>query len=168
MRSTIKTTTAEDTHMPRLVSRSLTPSRTKTTIRHHPTMCCFASIVSIRLFSSSRPSKFTLFLVDRFYVYLFSPSLSVSIELLVSLLLSSSFSLPRFLSLLQCNISWLCLCFCSLEWEIVLFVHLCCVFLENGCKDSRNVEINNKYVYPSRCYLLIHLLLPGTGSSESG
>ena len=58
----------------------------------------FRLIVSIRLFSSSRPSEFTLFLVECFYTYLFSPSLSVSIELLVSLLLSSSFSLPRFLS----------------------------------------------------------------------
>ena len=155
MTSTIKTTAAEDTHMPRLVSRSLTPSRTKTKIRHHPSMCCFAWS---RLFVSS-------LLPGQANLRCSSSSVSACTHfLLLSLYRSNCLilccsphrSLYLDFSLHLCNISWLCLCFCSLEWEFVLFVHLCCVFLENGCKDSRNVEINGKDVYPSRCYLLIH------------
>ena len=132
MTTPITTTTAEDTHMPPLVSRSLTPSRTKTKIRLYPNMCCFAW--SYLFVASPLPGQVNL-------CYSLSCVSTRTCFLLLSLLLSSSFSLPWFLSRLLCNISWLCLCLCSLVWEIVLFVHLCCAILENGCKDSRNVEI---------------------------
>ena len=158
MTSTIKTTTAEDTHSPRLVSRSLTPSRTKTKIRHHPNVCCFAwscrLVPSLLLpgqanlrCSSSIVSTRTCFLL----LYLYPSNCLI-------LCCSPHRSLYHDFSLLLCNISWLCLCFCSLEWEFVLFVHLCCVFLENGCKVSRSVEINWKDVHSGRCYLLIHFV----------
>ena len=114
----------QKTHMPRLVSRSLTPSRTKTKIRHHPSMCCFAwscrFVPSLLLpgqanlrCSSSSVSTRTCFLL----LYLYPSNC-------LFLCCSPHRSLYLDFSLHLCNISWLCLCFCPLEWEFVLFVHL--------------------------------------------
>ena len=80
---------------------------------------------------------------------------STSVFTCVRFCRSLSLSTSKFLSASLshgCNISCGCGCGCVSSYSSSLVL---VVSLENGCTDSRNVEID-KYVLQSRCHLLIH------------
>jgi hypothetical protein len=107
----ITTATTEETHIASIrFTFTLTSSRTRTNIRHHPSMCCFhCSCPSFVLLSSSRPSQFQFVPRVCLYVYLFALlSISLTIELFVSLVslliaLSPRFPLSRVVTSLVCG-----------------------------------------------------------------
>jgi hypothetical protein len=153
--------------MPRFASRSLTPNRTRTNIRHHPSMCCFhCPCPSFVLRSSSRPGQFQLVPRVCLYVYLFALlSISLSIELLVSLVSLLIAISPSISSLSLVVTSLVCGCgsyFLMREYLPFVFLFTCAVqFLENGCKDSRNVEIyNNMFINAAVIFSFILRILP--------
>ena len=129
----------QKTHMPRLVSRSLTSAerqRRFVTIQAcvvSPRSCLFVSSLLLGQ-ANLRCSSSSVSTCDCFLLLSLCPSNYWFLGCSPHRSLYLDFSL----------------CFC------VTSLGCACVFLQNGCKDSRDIEIKWKDVYSSRCYLLVH------------